>query len=76
MGDEVDFLLVDKHESFLQFDSMTLGVGSHAQTTQNNKFLISLQYLMENVTDEVDFLPADKHQSVLPIDPIILGVCG
>ena len=63
VGYEVDFLPADKHESLLQVDSITLGV--HIQTyqsTQNNKFSISLQYLKENVKDEVDFLPADNHQ--------------
>ena len=30
-------------------------VASHAQTAQNNKFLVSLQYLIENLKDEVDF---------------------
>ena len=45
----------------------------HAQSTQNNKFAISLQYLRENVKD---FLPADKHQRFHQIDIIILGVCG
>ena len=29
---EVDFLPTDKHESFLQVDSITLGVGSQAST--------------------------------------------
>ena len=29
-GDEVHFLLEDKHESFLQVDSINLGVGSQA----------------------------------------------
>ena len=29
MGDEVDFLPVDKHKSFLQDGSITLGVTSH-----------------------------------------------
>ena len=28
MGDEVDFLLADKHKSFLQVDSATLGACS------------------------------------------------
>ena len=27
----------------------------HAQSTQNNNFIISLQYLKENVKDRVDF---------------------
>ena len=30
MGDEVDFLPADRHESFLQVDSITLGVRSQA----------------------------------------------
>ena len=47
----------------------------HAQSTQNNKFTISLQY-RENVKNEVDFLPADKPQRFLQIDTVILGVCS
>ena len=47
----------------------------HAQSTQNNKFAISFQYLKENVTAEVDFLSQDKHQRFLQIDFTILGVC-
>ena len=35
-------------------------VASHAESTINNKFAISLQYDKENVKDEVDFLSADK----------------
>ena len=30
MGDEVDFLAADKNESFLQVDSITLGLHSQA----------------------------------------------
>ena len=57
--DEVDFLHVDKHQSFLQLDFNTLGIKDtykvilslllgmikHSQSTQSNKFVISLQYL-------------------------------
>ena len=32
----------------------------HAQTTQNNKFAIPLQYLIKEVSDKVGFLPTDK----------------
>ena len=40
---EVDFLPANKHESFLQVDSITLGlVARHAQSTQNNKFTMFL----------------------------------
>ena len=54
--DEVDFLHVDKYQSFLQVDFNTFGIKDaykvrlsllikHSQSTQNNKFAISLQYL-------------------------------
>ena len=45
-----------------------------AQSTQNDMFVISSQYLKENTKDEVDFLPVDKHQRFLQID-IILDLC-
>ena len=32
----------------------------HAQSIQNNKLTISLQYLKVNMKDEVDFLPEDN----------------
>ena len=44
----------------------------HAQITQNNKFAISLQHVMREVSDAVDFLHADKHESMLHIDTKIL----
>ena len=40
MENEVDFLLADKHEGFLQVDSTTLGVRRHVQSTQK-KFAVS-----------------------------------
>ena len=40
----------------------------HAQSTQNSKFAISLQYLKKEVSDEGDFLHADNHESFLKID--------
>ena len=78
VGDEVDFLPADKHESFLLVEvSPWVCIARQAQSSQNNKFVISLQYLKENVKNEVDFfLPADKHQWFLQIDTIILGMCG
>ena len=55
MGDEVIFLSLDKHENFLQkLVSLWVCGARHAQSTQNNKFAISLQYLKENVKDEID----------------------
>ena len=35
----------------------------HFQSTQSNKFAISLQYLKKEVRNGVHFLHADKHQS-------------
>ena len=46
------------------------------QSTQNNKFAISWQYLKENRKNEVYFLLVDKLQRFLQIDTIFLGVCG
>ena len=53
-----------------------LYVARHTQSTQNNRFTISLQYLKENVIDEVAFFPGDDRQSFLQIDTITLGACG
>ena len=52
--------------------SLWVCLARHAQTTQNNKFAISLQYLKKELSDEVDFLHADKHESLLQIDTMIL----
>ena len=46
-----------------------------AQSTQNNKFAIFLQYLKDAVKDKLDFLPVDKHQRFFQIDTNSLGVC-
>ena len=75
--DDVDFLHADKHRSFLQVYFNTLGIKvsyklilsllmdmiKHSQSTQINKFAISLQYLKKEVRDGVHFLHLDKHQS-------------
>ena len=57
--DEVDFLYVDKHQSFLQVNFNTLSINvsykvilsllmgriKHDQSTQSNKFAISVQLI-------------------------------
>ena len=54
--------------------SFQVCVTSHAQITQNNKFVISLQYLQKEVSDEVDFLHADNHENFLQMnDMIVVG---
>ena len=70
--DEVDLLPTDKRQRFLQIAIIILCVAKHSQITQNNKFVISLQYLQKEVSDEVDFLHADNHESLLQIDSVIL----
>ena len=48
MGYEVDFMPADKYESFLQIDvSFWMCVARLAQSTKNNNFATSLQYLKE-----------------------------
>ena len=76
MGDEVDFCLQINTKVFYKMTvSLWVCVARQAQSTKNNQFTISLQYLKENMKDEVDFLPADKCWRFFQIDTIILGVC-
>ena len=43
--------------------SLLMGTIKHSQSTQVNKFAISLQYLEKEVMEGVYFLDLDKHQS-------------
>ena len=68
--DEVDFLHVDKHQSWFQhFGHQSFLQGDtiisdwHDQAYQSNKYSMFLQYLKKDVRDGVQFLHADKHQS-------------
>ena len=77
MSDKVDFVPVDKHGSFLQVDIIILGVRCQVCPKYPiHLYLISFQYLKQNVKDEVNFLPPVKHQRFLQIDTTILGACG
>ena len=72
-GDVVDFLPVDKFESFLQVNSITLGVHSQAcPNYQKHQVWITSQYLKENVKDKAGFSLADKRQRFLQINTISL----
>ena len=76
VNDKVDFLHAGKHENFLQIDTMIsleMEMVKHFHSYQNNKFIMSVQYLKKVVSDEVDFLHADKHQSCLQVDFNTLG---
>ena len=52
-----------------------MGMASHAQNTQNNKFAKSFQYLKKEVRDEVIFC-ADKHQSSLEVGTTVFDERG
>ena len=70
MGDEVDFLHADKHERFLQINTIIFdGSGQAFPKFPNSKFAMFLQNIKRKVRDEVDFWNVDKHQSFLRVDP-------
>ena len=56
MSDELDFFHAEKHEGFLQINTIVLiGMVKHSQSSLNSKFAMSLQYLKQEVRYEVDF---------------------
>ena len=62
MNDQVDFLHAGKHENLPQVDTMILmEMVKHFQSSQNSKFIMSVQYLKKDVRDEVDLLHAGKY---------------
>ena len=44
--------------------SLLMDVVMHAQSTQNKKYAVSLQYLNKELSYEVDVLHADKHEKL------------
>ena len=42
--------------------SLLMGIIKNSQSTQSNKFAISLQYLKKGVKDRVNFLHGNKHR--------------
>ena len=66
VGDEVDFLHADKHQSFLQLDfntlstkvfskvilSLLMAIIRHSQSTQSNKLVRALKYLKNEVSNK------------------------
>ena len=51
-------------------------VARHAQIIRNSNFIISLKYLMKEVSDEVDLLHADKNENFLQINVMIFDGDG
>ena len=62
--------------SFWEMLSILVSVASHAQSTQNKKFALFLQFFQKNVGDKVDFLYEDKCRSFLQVISITLSVCS
>ena len=62
---QVSMILIDT--------TILMGMVKHSQSSQNSKFVISLQYVKKEVRDENDFLHADKHQSSLQVNFNTLG---
>ena len=53
-----------------------LVIARHAQNTQNDRFVISLQYLKKEGKDDVIFYMQIKYQTILQVDTINLGGHG
>ena len=53
-------LQINTKVSYKTIVSLWMYVARQAQSTKNNQFTISLQYLKENMKDKVAFLSADK----------------
>ena len=71
---KLGFFSVDKHKSFLQFDSITLGKCSqHAQSAQITSVQYPCNISKKKVKDKVYFLPAEK-QRFLQVNTNILGM--
>ena len=50
---KLNFLHIDNHESFLQIDTMIFdGCVKHSESSQNSKFVMSLQYLKKEIRDK------------------------
>ena len=71
--DEVDFLLVDKHQTFLKAGFISFDGHNHAQSNQNKKYAISWQYFKKEASDIFHLLHEDTHQSLLQADTIPFG---
>ena len=63
----------DRHQRFLQIDTIILDVCGQACPKYPEKQVCYLQYLEKEVNDEADFLHADKHESCLQTDTMIFN---
>ena len=71
--DELDFLHFDKHQTFLQVDSIVFAGRGQARLKYPEYFAISLQYIKKEGRDEDGFWHGDKHQTFLRVGIINFG---
>ena len=77
IGDEVEFFLADKHESFLEDGSITLGVISQTGPKYQKQSVYNIFAISQREHEGSSwFLPADKCWRFFQIDAMILGECG
>ena len=69
---QVDFNTFGIKVSYKVMLSLLLDMVKNSQSTQSNKFAVSLQYLKKEVRNGVHFLHADKHQSFYKLTLSIL----
>ena len=69
---QVDFNTFGIKVSYKVMLSLLMDMVKNSQSTQSNKFAVSLQYLKKEVRNGVHFLHADKHQSFYKLTLSIL----
>ena len=74
MDYEVDFLHVDKLESFLQIDNFWWWLWSILKVSKIASLQSLHNILKKEVRDEVEFLHSGKHESFLQVDLRTLGI--
>ena len=77
MGDEVEFLPADKHKSFVQDGSVTLGVSSQTGPKYQKQPVYNIFAISQGKHEGWSwFFAYWQMLKVFQIDTIILGVCG
>ena len=67
----------DEYHSYLKLVlTFLMDVARYVKSTQNNKYVVSLQYLKRELSYEVDVLHVDKPESLLQVDTIIFDGFG
>ena len=77
MGYEIYFLPANKHKTFIQIDSITLGVHGHACPKHPKQQLYNIFAISQGKCKGWSwFFPADNCQTFLQSDTVIFDACG